>query len=261
MTIGPIQIIVFGFERTDQFRGEVLAELASLRGRGLIRLIDLLVAMKQPDGEIKAVEQNDLTVEETVEFGQVIGKLMGVSQSDLGEASAYAVERMLAATSQSMGLDYPGIQQLVTNLKPGKAFGVLMFEHTWAIPLRDAIRRAGGVPLAQGFLTPEVLLMVGEELRVISEAERTIEASQIIQSAVILDTLATLQDAEAIKTAIAADVLRTLVYAELIEEAAMKDAIDALAAKGLLEAEYLEQAVQAESQEAAEAKKFFTEAE
>ena len=50
MTVGPIQVIVFGFDRTDQFRGEVLEELANLRGRGLLRLIDLMVAVKDPDG-------------------------------------------------------------------------------------------------------------------------------------------------------------------------------------------------------------------
>jgi len=261
MTVGPIQVIVFGFERTDQFRGEVLKELASLRGRGLIRLIDLFVAMKQPDGEIKAMEQNDLTVEESVEFGQVIGKLLGVSKTDVEEASADVVERMLAATSQSVGLDYPGIQQLVYHLEPGKAFGVLMFEHTWAIPLRDAIRRAGGVPLAQGFLTPEVLLMVGEELRAITDAEQTIEVAQIVQGAAILDTLATLEEAEAIKTAIAADVLRTLVMAELIEEAAVTEAIQALAAADLLEAEYLDAAAQSDASEAAEDKEYFAAAE
>ncbi len=33
MTVGPVQLIVFGFDRTDQFRGEVLEELTSLRGR------------------------------------------------------------------------------------------------------------------------------------------------------------------------------------------------------------------------------------
>ncbi len=63
-------MIVFGFDRTDQFRGEVLEELANLRGRGLIRLIDLFVALKDPDGEIKAVEMNDLTEQESVEFGR-----------------------------------------------------------------------------------------------------------------------------------------------------------------------------------------------
>ncbi len=120
-----------------------------------------------------------------------------------------------------------------------------MFEHTWAIPLRDAIRRAGGVPLAQGFITPEALLMVGEELRVIGEAERTIEVAQIVQSAAILDTLATLEQAEALKTAIAADVVRTLALAELIEEDAIAEAIETPAVAGLLEAEYLEAAVKA----------------
>jgi hypothetical protein len=78
--------------------------------------------------------------------------------------SAEAVERMLAATSQSVGLDYQGIQQVVENLEPGKAFGVMMFEHTWAIPLRDAIQRAGGKSLAEGFLTRESLIAVGKEL-------------------------------------------------------------------------------------------------
>ncbi len=127
-----------------------------------------------------------------------------------------------------------------------------MFEHTWAIPLRDAIRRAGGVPLAQGFLTQEALLMVGEELQAIADAEQTIEVAQIIKSAAILDTLATLQEAEAIKTAIAADVVRTLAVANLIEEAAVSEAIEALAAADLLEEKYLAAAAREDDQEAAE---------
>lgn len=261
MTIGPVQVIFFGFDRTDQFHGEVLEELASLRGRGMIRLIDLFVALKDASGEIIAVELNDLTEQESVEFGQVVGKLLGVSNASAGELAAEAIENVLASASHSVGLDYPGMRKVVEDLPPGKAFGVLMFEHTWAIPLRDAIRRAGGVPLAQGFITPEALVVVGEELRMIAEAERTIEVAQIVQSAAILDTLATLQEAEAIKTAIAADVLRTLAIAELIEEAAVAEAIETLAVAGLLEAEYLDKAVQAESEEAAEDKEFFTETE
>jgi len=261
MTIGPVQVIVFGFERTDQFRGEVLDELASLRGLSLIRLIDLFVAIKAPDGNVMAVELNDLTEEESVEFGQVIGKLLGVSEQEAKKATADAIERTLVAASNSVGIDYKGLQQLVDHLEPGKAFGVLMFEHTWAIPLRDAIRRAGGVPLAQGFLTQEALVMVGEELRAIAEAERTIEVAQIVQSAAILDTLATLQEAEAIKTAIAADVLRTLAIAELIEEEAVTEAIDTLEMAGLIEEEYLKKAAQVDAQEAGEDKEFFLTAE
>lgn len=261
MTIGPIQVIVFGFERTDQFRGEVLEELVNLRGRGLIRLIDLFLALKDPDGAILAVELNDLTEQESVEFGHVVGKLLGVSDLSAGQVAAEAVERMLVAASHSVGMDDLGLRQVVERLEPGKAFGVLMFEHTWAIPLRDAIRRAGGAPLAQGFITPEALFMVGEELRAIVEAEQAIEVAEIIRGAAILDTLATLQEAEAIKTAIVADVVRTLAMAELIEEAAVTEAIETLAAASLLEAEYLEAAVQAEAQEAKEDQEFFASAE
>jgi uncharacterized membrane protein len=257
MAIGPVQVLMFGFERTDQFRGEVLEELASLRGRGLVRLIDLFLAVKEPGGKVVAVETNDLTAEESVEFGKVIGKLVGVEEVVKGEASAELMEKTMAAALHSVGLDYPGLRKVVENLPEGKAFGVLMFEHTWAIPLRDAIRRAGGVPLAQGFLTQEALVMVGEELRAIAEAEQTIEVAQIIKGAAILDTLATLQEADAIKTAIAADVVRTLAVAELIEEAAVEEALETLAAANLLEARYLEAASQAEAQEAAEDQEFF----
>jgi uncharacterized membrane protein len=252
MTVGPVQVIIFGFDRTDQFRGEVLEELANLRGRGMIRLIDLFLAVKISTGEVTAAEMNDLTEQESVEFGQVIGKLLGVTELEAGEVSAEAIERTLAAASHSVGLDYNGLRQVVEDLEPGKAFGVLMFEHTWAIPLRDAIRRAGGVPLAQGFLTQEALLMVGAELQVIADAEQTIEVAQIVKSAAILDTLATLQEAEAIKTAIAAEVVRTLTVANLIEEVAVAEAIETLAAADLLEAKYLEEAKQEDEQEAAE---------
>jgi uncharacterized membrane protein len=257
MTVGPVQVIVFGFERTDQFRGEVLEELSNLRGRGLIRLMDLFLAVKDRNGKITSVELNDLSKDESVEFGKVIGKLLGISSGSAAEMTADVAESMLTAAFESVGLDFKGLRGLVDNLQPGKAFGILMFEHTWAIPLRDAVRRAGGVPLAQGFITQEALVMVGEELQAIAEAERTIEVARIVQSAAILDTLATLKEAEASKTAITASVLRTLAVAELIDEAAVADAINTLASEGLLEAKYLEAAVKAEAQEVEEDKAFF----
>ena len=202
-----------------------------------------------------------LTEEETVEFGNVVRKLLGAPELEKDEVDAEAIERTLAAASHSIGLDYQGINKVVENLPPGKAFGVLMFEHTWAIPLRDAIRRAGGIPLAQGFMTPETLVMVGEELKTIAEAERAIEVSQIIKNVAILDTLATLEEAEAIKTAIAADVVRTLAIAEVIEETAVEEAIEALEAANLLEAKYVEAATQAEAKQAAETSATFADTE
>jgi hypothetical protein len=260
MTVGPVQVLIFGFDRIDQFHGEILAELTNLRGRGLIRLIDIFLAIKNESGAVDAKNIDALTKEESVEFGKVIGKLLGLTEAQTADMSSELIEKTMAAASHSVGLDYPGIRKMVENLPPGKAFGVLMFEHTWAIPLRDAIRRAGGIPIAQGFLTSNALVMVGRELRAIAEAERTIEVSQIVKSAAILDTLATLEEAEAIKTAIAADVVRTLIVAEIIEEAAVEEAIQVLEATELLEAKYLEAAAEAEAKQAAQVKGLFAEA-
>jgi uncharacterized membrane protein len=260
-TIGPVQVIVFGFETTDKFRGEVIEELATLRGRGLIRLIDMIVAVKEAHGTITALETSGLTAEEAAEFGRVLSKLLSVSdaapEAQANAVLTAAVDRTMAAASASLGLDYQGLRHAVENLQPGKAFGVLMFEHTWAIPLSAAIRRAGGVPLAQGFLTPEVLVMVGEEVKAIADAENAIQVSEAVKAAAILDALATLKEAEAIKTAIAAEVVRILAVAELIEEAAVAEAIDALAAAGMLEAKYLDAAVETEAAEAAEMEAYF----
>lgn len=259
MTVGPVQVIVFGFERTDLFGGEVLEELGSLRGRGLIRLIDLLLAVKETDGSVNTIEMDGLSPEDTAEFGRVLGKLLGVTELTAPEVASAAIDRTLAAAAASLGMDYQGLQQLIETMPPGRAFGVLMFEHTWAIPLAAAIRRAGGVPLAQGFVTPEVLMMVGEELDAIADAAAVIEVSEIVKNAAVLDTLATLHEAEAAKTAIAADVLRTLVVAGLIEEAAVGEAIGALSAAGLLEASFVDAAVHDEAQAATEIEAYFAE--
>ncbi len=261
MAVGPVQVILFGFERTDRFRGEVVGELARLRGRGLIRLIDLFVAVKAPSGELVVAEMDDLTGEEASEFGAVIGSLLGLGMGSSREAAEPSVGQALDAATHAAGLDLAQLQAIVRDLAPGTAVGVLMFEHTWAIPLRDAIRRAGGVPLVQGFVTPEALVLVGAELEAIVEAEQTIEVASIVKGAAVLDALATVEAAEAVKTAAAADVLRTLIVADLIEEAAVQEAIDALAAAGLIQAEALAMAAAVAEQAEAEDKAVFAEQE
>jgi hypothetical protein len=252
VAIGPIQVIMFGFERTDGFRGEVVAELARLRGRGLIRLVDLFVAIKEPTGELVLAEMDDLNRDEAREFGEVVGKLLGLGMGSSEGVAASSNGRTFEAATHAAGLDVADLEAIVRDLAPDTAVGVLMFEHTWAIPLRDAIRRAGGVPLVQGFVTPEALFMVGAELEAIVEAEQTIEVATIVKGAAVLDALATIEAAEAVKAVAAAEVLRTLIVADLIEEAAIQEAIDVLALAGLIEAEALAIADAAADQAAAE---------
>src|SRR6478735_11816613 len=140
-----------------------------LRGRGLVRLVDLFVAIKETSGDLTVAQMDDLSDDEATEFGEVIGTLLGISEPSTPKEPLGG--RTLEAAMHAAGVDLAELRATVQVLAPGTAVGILMFEHTWAIPLRDAIRRAGGVPLVQGFLTQETLVMIGEEVRAIAEAE------------------------------------------------------------------------------------------
>lgn len=259
MQIGPIQLIVVGFESNDRFRGQIMRELEALRGRGLMRVLDLLFVMKDKAGNITAFEQSDLTPEEELEWGAVISRMMGLDGDGPGREGELSPEA-LAAAEHDYGLTAEDIIQIAEQIEPGTSAGILLFEHTWAIGLKAAIHEAGGHLLAQGVLTPEALWMVGEEIRTIAEAQETIELAEAVKGAAMLDALATVVAAEAIeeealaeaaeavvaadmiKTAAAAEAIRALIVAGMIEEAAALEAIDTLHAAGLLEAAAIQEA-------------------
>ncbi len=235
MDVGPIQVIVFGFDTTDKMRGQILQELTRLRTRGLIRVIDILLAKKEPSGEIRAMELEGLTAAEKAQFGQVVQRLITAGGSTPSAAKPASGVEMLDASLQSVGLSAADIVRAANALPPGKAIGILMFEHTWAIPLRDAIRSVGGIPLTQGFVTHEALALVGREVQAAAEARQALELTQAIQAVAVLEAMAAVEQAERIKSAVAADVLRTLVAAKMIEDAAVQEAIDVLLAARLIE--------------------------
>jgi len=271
---GPIQILMIKFDTTEQFKGEILQELEALRGKGQIRLIDLLVVAKKPDGQIQRMEMTDLTDEQMHEFGTVLGKLMG-----LEEGTAVSESPLVAAGTQ-FGLNAADFAELPDLLEPGTAAGIMLFEHTWAAGFQAAVGRAGGHMTAQGFLTPDLLMKVGKEIKAIQEADAAIELSEAIKGAAMLDALITLAEVEAveeaaveeaaavvamaeaveeaaieeamavaveaeiIKSAIAADVVRTLVVAGMIEDAAVNEALEVLAAAELIEEAAIAEAAQ-----------------
>ncbi|MCJ7512917.1 MAG: hypothetical protein MUO23_08100 [Anaerolineales bacterium] len=248
MSIGPIQVFVFGFDSTDKLKGEALQELFRLRTRGIVRIIDIMFAKKEADGQIRALEMEGLTPSEKAELGSVVRGLIGKGATSPTGAQAVAKADLLDASLQSVGLSIADFTRALEALPVGKAIAVLILEHTWAGPFRDALRKAGGVPLTQGYLTAEALQLVGREIQAVTEAEQSIELAEAIKGVAVLDILATMEAADRMKTAIAADVLRTLVVAQMIEEEAVDEAIDTLVAAGYIE----EQARLQASQRAAE---------
>jgi uncharacterized membrane protein len=158
---GPVQIMVVGFEGTT-FHGEILPELQRLRDLDIVRLVDLVVVAKDEDGEIEAVELSDLSDEERENLGALAGALVGVGAGGKEAAEAGA---MVGAEAAEEGLLGDETMWSVADAIPeGTTAAVALIEHRWAIPLRDAIRRAGGVPLADSWIHPEDLVAIGAAL-------------------------------------------------------------------------------------------------
>lgn len=260
MAIGPIQIIIISLDTLEHARGEVLAELADLRGRGMIRVVDFLVVTKNSANTVEAVDLSDLSPNEAFEFGALLGDLLGLDTSVESNTFEGGEARAMAVMTGLHGMTLEHVREIGESLSVGAAAALLMIEHTWAIPLRDAIRRVGGVPIAQGFLTPEAVMLVGEELGAIAEAEIAIELAETVAAAATLDALVAVAQSqaiqaqafseaaevvaatEAIKTVAVADAVRTLIIADIIEQEAAMEAIDALARAGLIKESALDEA-------------------
>jgi uncharacterized membrane protein len=174
VTIGPVQLLVIGFNQPE-FRGEVLAELDRLRENDTVRLIDGLALYKDAQGEVVILERSDLDPEEAAEFGAVVGGLIGLGVS--GEEGMVAgAEAGAEAAAEGIDLfDESEVWDVVEEIPEDSAAAILLLEHRWAIPLRDALVRAGGFKVADGFISPLDLVMIGllgaEEARALSATE------------------------------------------------------------------------------------------
>ena len=252
--VGPIQLVVIGFPLDAKFSGEIIKALSDLRGRGVIRLIDALFVRKDADGKIVAsVRDSDLTLAQREYLGAVVGGLLGLVAG--GDEESEALGATLAAQNihdDAFGLGIGDLQKVKDQIGPGQAALVLLIEHQWALELKGAVRGAGGVPVTQGFLTPEALFMVGAEVQAVVQAEQTIEFAQAVEGAALLSALATVEAAELVQQAAVAETARVLIAAGLIEEAAVEEVIETLVAADLIKQAALDDARTAVAQANAE---------
>jgi uncharacterized membrane protein len=161
MTIGPVQMIVLGFRQPD-FHGAIVAELERLRASDTVKVIDALAVHKDDAGEIEVAHLSNLTDDEAVEVGTVVGALIG-----LGIEGEEGVERGAEAGAQAAAADGIAVfsdedaWDVLEQIPNGSAAAVILLEHTWAIPLRDAVAEAGGYRIDDGFISPLDLVELG----------------------------------------------------------------------------------------------------
>ena len=177
MAIGPVQLIVLGFNH-PHFHGEVIAELERLRENGTVRVIDSIAVYKDANGELEMEHLSNLTEQEAVELGSKIGALIGLGVE--GEKGMEAGAKAGAEEAAAHGIDVFGDAaewDVLEDIPNDSAAALILLEHHWAVPLRDAIVRAGGFRISDGFISPLDLVGIGlvsaEEAKQLHDLETT----------------------------------------------------------------------------------------
>jgi hypothetical protein len=135
--IGPIDWLLIEFDRP--FTGKAAGPLLDLVDRGLIRILDLLVVVKDAEGDVAAMEISDLPGDEAPHLEVFIGATSGL----LGEAD----------------LDAAG-----DALEPDRRAIMLVYENVWAAPFARAVREGGGHLVAHGRIPTQEIIAALDEL-------------------------------------------------------------------------------------------------
>ena len=128
MAIGPVQLIVLGFDH-PQFRGEIIEELEKLRASDTVRVIDALAVYKDADGELEVQHLSNLSTDEAIELGSVIGALIGLGIEGEEGAEAGAIA---GAEAMADGVDLlpdPDEWDVIEDIPNDSAAALLLIEH------------------------------------------------------------------------------------------------------------------------------------
>jgi len=159
LPIGPVQMLVVGFTHLEP-DGTILDELTRLKDADIVRLIDLMVVRKDSNGDIMAVQTTDLSQDESMQFGAIVGALVGFGTGDEEVAEDAAVAGATALADGHV-FDDDDVWYLADAIPNDTAAAIALIEHRWAMPMRDMILNKGGFVLADEWIHPKDLIAIG----------------------------------------------------------------------------------------------------
>jgi hypothetical protein len=118
MTFGPIDFIALEFPG-NRFRGEILPDLLELVDKGIIRIIDLVIIMKDQDGQVAVRELREL------------------------DPGHMALLNPLKAEVSQM-ITESDIDMIAAQLDNDSTAGLLLIENLWALKTKQAMLDANG---------------------------------------------------------------------------------------------------------------------
>ena len=138
MTLGPLEYTVIGFDG-NRFNGEIAKEIGAVVEKGIIALVDVVMISKDISGDAAVIE---IDAKDDPEFQSFAGLLDGT----MGLLTAEDVEK------------------IAEGLPSNTSALVLLFEHRWAVAIKEAVGAAGGFLISRTTIQPEILELVNAEL-------------------------------------------------------------------------------------------------
>jgi hypothetical protein len=136
--LGPLEYTVSGFTG-NEFDGSIAREIGRVVENGTIRLVDAVGIMKDAQGDVAIIE--------------------------IDAKADPRFESIAPLLKDRMGLFTPeDLATLAEGLPEETAALVVLFEHRWAVHVKEAIAAAGGQLIARSVIPPEILEDAAAEL-------------------------------------------------------------------------------------------------
>jgi hypothetical protein len=120
---GPIDVVVIGFPAGAPMTGDAIPILLDLVERGVIRVLDALFVRKNADGTFAGFDLADLDQDTAGDLTVLAGASTGMLNGDDAALAAGRIE-------------------------PGSSAVMIVYENRWAASFISAVRRNGGVLIA-----------------------------------------------------------------------------------------------------------------
>jgi hypothetical protein len=163
----PMQLIALAFDNLE-LDLRIWHTVNRLEHPDVINLVDSLALTKTIHDEIIAIEMTDLPTGQAGAYGGIIRRLLEIDvhtpplvDSELERALGRA---MLVYNEYEYGMTGDELETVLDDIPRRGGVIMLLLEHVWALPLREAVMDEGGYLLAQDFLSPEILASVANRL-------------------------------------------------------------------------------------------------
>jgi len=138
VTLGPLEYLVVGFKGTE-FDGSVAHEIGKVVENGTIRIVDLVFIYRDESGNAVIAELDAKNDPRYAGFASLLTGTMGLFTPE-------------------------DLEEIATSLPEGTGGLVILFEHRWAVDIKDAMAAKGGFLVSRAVIAPEILEELADEL-------------------------------------------------------------------------------------------------